>query len=363
MKINKSDLIEAINKIYLFISSFYGLEDQLLHIQDRGDSEHIYIGVEKSFTILAFKIKAKNKSSDKINLMVNFLNFAAIVQHSAEILMISKHGKNILKINDHLINFLPLQKTDFFIPCLPGYESFSISSKELIEGIEKTNYATSVDPTKYVLQGIAVHQNYINGTDGHRLAKFKRKMSDNDLKFKDISPIALVSWKEMISIIANTESEINVDRNYDFQTTILAGDNWIFCEKTGTYPNIDNVVPTEFKAKFILSKSNLISALERCGSTINHTSDETTSYSIDLTISKNYFSVSRGKNTEIVDQKQTTEKERTIKIALDPCYLWDGLRNLDGDSLTILFNSEDAPVILKTDDNAIALLLPIKRRR
>lgn len=365
MKINKSDLIEAINKIYLVISSFdsYVIEDQLLHIQDRGDNEYIYIGVEKGLMMLGFRVRVENKLNGKINLMVNFLTFAAIVQHSAEILMISEYGKNILKINDRLINFLPPQKSGFFIPCFPSCESFSIFPEELIKGIEKTNYATSTDTSRFVLMGIAVHQNYISATDGHRLAKFERKISDNDPSFKDTNPIALGYWKEMMSIIANTKSEINVDRN--FQTTILTGDDWIFCEGTGTYPNIVEVIPTEFKKRFILSKSSLISALERCGSTVNHASDGTTSYSIDLEISKNYFSVSKGENTEIVKQKQTTGEERTIKTTLDPRYLWDSLKNLDGDELTILFNAKDAPIILKTDNDngAIALLLPVKRLR
>lgn len=373
MKINKSEAIEAINKICLVISD-NNLEDQLLHIQAHRDNEYIYIGVEKTFIVLAFKIKIRVENSDRINLnlKVNFLTFAAIVQHCSEIIKISKHGKNILKINDCLINFLPPQKAPqkggTFIPYSPSYNSFSISAPELIEGIKRTKYATSGDPDRHTLMGIAIHRDYISATDGHRLARFKRKMSGNDLN-KNISPIALVYWKQVLSIIDDTESEIKVDRN--FQTTVLMGDNWIYCEKSMTYPSIDNVIPIEFKECFTLSKSSLISALERCGSTVNHTSDERVTGTIDLELetSNNYFSVSRGENTEIIKQKQTTEvikqkqtTQKKVKVTLNPCYLWDGLKNLDGDNLTILFNSEDAPIILK-DDNAIALLMPVKRIR
>ena len=129
----------------------------------------------------------------------------------------------------------------------------------------------------------------------------------------------------------------------------------------GTYPNTDQLVPDDFEIIYRLNLNEFYNVIDRASILAqakdkNIVSLETKGNKLVITSS----SPEIGKIEEVMNIDII--KGNDIKISFSAKYMMEALRSFNSEEVTIYFNGEIKPIILKEDDNGdlLQLILPIK---
>ena len=139
-------------------------------------------------------------------------------------------------------------------------------------------------------------------------------------------------------------------------------DNILFQSRllNGTYPNVNNLIPSKFNVEINSNLKELYDAIDRAS--LLSDSDKNM---VNLQTSKKEMiiycdSAEVGKVEEKVNINKSIDND--IKIAFNSQYMLEALKSLQSKEVVILLQSESKPIILEdpNNDNLIQLILPIK---
>jgi len=239
-----------------------------------------------------------------------------------------------------------------------------LTSGNFKEIVNQTVFATSQQESKPLLTGInlKIQANGLEcvATDSYRLAKKSVKfmsMIENNINLV----IPAKNINEFTKVIESDDEEIELHtfsnkvlfkyRNILFQSSLL----------NGSYPNTDSLVPNEFEIVYKLNLNEFYSIMDRASILAqakdkNIVSLETHGNKLVITSS----SPEIGKIEEVMNIDVI--KGEDIKISFSAKYMMEALRSFTGDEITIYFNGEIKPIIIKENDNSdlLQLILPIK---
>lgn len=270
--------------------------------------------------------------------------------------------ENKVNIECEKSNFNIMAMDLFSYPEFPTFNSdvdFKIQDNLLKIATKQTIFATAVDDYRVVLNGVNI--DIENGKadfvalDGHRIAKRSIDIEENITSNVILPPRAL----NEISKIVPEGDVINV--SIVSGSCIFKFGNTIFSTRTidGNYLNYKALFSYDYKTEIIISRRDLINAIERANIVYRAEKGDLVTFTID----ENYILVEGsseiGDLKDIVDIKKQGEN---LKIAFNSKYVLEGLKSIEQEFVKMTFNGKASACIITPEDENIKytyLVLPV----
>ena len=131
---------------------------------------------------------------------------------------------------------------------------------------------------------------------------------------------------------------------------------------SGTYPDVNRIIPQQSKTDIILNTREFLQAIERASLLAKDGKNNVVKFSIigSQTIEITSISPEVGKVTEEI-QASSIEGEE-MKISFNAKYMLDSLRTIDSDEVKIRFTGAMSPFIIEPTDHekSLYLILPVR---
>lgn len=257
----------------------------------------------------------------------------------------------------------PADYPDF--PDFDTKKAIDIEAKGLKEMIHKTIFAVSNEITRYALTGLLVEikkkEIRIVGSDGKRLA-FIKKNSEQAVtqEKKVIVPAKGMNLLERIlkdnqklkMIIDETQIKVSITPIKDkYPETI------IFSRLVeGTFPDYENIIPTDCDKKLEIKNEELYAALRRV------TVVTTEKFKATKLSFKDNKIILISKTQDVGEAKVELEAKYTgqpVEIVFNPDFFIDILRVLGEGNLTIEMKDKTSPAVFKQGKDYLYLVMPM----
>ncbi|MEX2144970.1 MAG: DNA polymerase III subunit beta [Candidatus Spechtbacterales bacterium] len=252
------------------------------------------------------------------------------------------------------------------LPKLNKRKYFTISSGDLIKGLQQTINSVAVSDIKPELTGVLFS-----------LSQGELKLASTDsfrLSEKRIPEKAIQTGNENLIVPAKTVNEII--RSYPDPGEVLyfyLDNNQIVVENTdnknfnllivskiieGDYPEYARIIPSKYQTKTIVLKEDFLKQVKSAGLFASRIND------VKLIIKEKTIDIRTenrdvGKFESSIDASTEGENKETV---FNCEYLLDGLNNTEGDEIVIKMNNPDSPVVLESTKHKdyFYILMPIK---
>jgi DNA polymerase-3 subunit beta len=226
--------------------------------------------------------------------------------------------------------------------------------------VNQTSFAASDKETRPILTGVNFRTEGDNlecvATDSFRLAK-------KVIKMPGVKPFNVtIPAKTLNEISRIIENEKEVDINISDKKVVFTLPKTLVVTRviSGSYPDTNKLIPQAFEYQLNTVSQSFISAIDRASL-----------LSIDrqnivkLSLSANKIHVT-SKSQEIGSASENVVSFRysgnPLEVSFTSSYVIDAIRALGTEEVTILFNGEMKPFIIKSKDdaNTIQLVLPVR---
>lgn len=269
-----------------------------------------------------------------------------------------KSGKSNFKISC-------LSPEDF--PLWPSFEKalekFQLPVSLMKEMIEKSLYAAGESDTRYVLNSLLFHIKEggslsVVGTDGHRLALLKKKIAFQPKEEKKLI-VSRKAVSELRRFLMDDSGDIaiTIERNHvlfdigeiQFLTRLV----------DGTYPNYEQVIPTNNEKILNVDRLSLIKALRRV-SILSRERSNAVKMEID---SNNMVLSSQNPDLgEALDEVSVQYSGAPMTIFFNAKYILDSLNAMTSESVVFKLNEPLSPVIIQEEnrDDYLCIVMPMR---
>jgi DNA polymerase-3 subunit beta len=273
---------------------------------------------------------------------------------------VSEDNVAALECNSSYFKIIGIASEEF--PPMPkpeGKRVFEIDQGAFREMLRKTSYSASTDETRFMLNGVLLSfrggKITMVATDGRRLA-----LVEHEVEFPKESEVdAILPSKTVNELIHTLQDEgplrITVSEN---QAMFEFGDS-LLCSKLidGTYPNFRQVIPTQCEERIAVEREGLLNALKRV-SLVTTDKSNATKYSF----AKNRLTITTvtpdvGEARETLPVKYAGKEK---KVAFNPEFVMDALRNLGNDEIYFELTDEISPGVIKCDIPFLYVLMPMR---
>lgn len=189
-------------------------------------------------------------------------------------------------------------------------------------------------------------------TDSFRVSKTTIDI-DSDMEFNIVIPD-----KTIKEIVKNATGTLKVSTNE--KQLLIEIEDVIFLTNLidAAYPNIDNVIPTEFNTTVTVDRSNLINSVNRS----SFIKDSNNIWLLKLTIEDEKMAI-EASTEEVVssfEEMPITLSGNKMIISLNGNFLLNALRSLEDDNVDIMLNGDNQPLIVNDTTNQTQLILPVR---
>ncbi len=298
--------------------------------------------------IVGAKAKVKSKGSTTVNGKI----FADIVRELPEgdVTIKLTEGERVEIISKgSKLRMIGVSAEEY--PSLPGiiFEPKSkLSSKQLLEMINKTIYSVSTDETRFNLNGVCfeiVNDGKKKGasilrmvaTDGHRLALITRPAGD--LKFEGRVIVPRKGLAEIRKVLSPDEdSPVGIDIKEGF-LILESGDTRISMRLVdGEYPNYEQVIPKEKGVLATIPGTELSQALRRSALMVT---DRGKCVKMDFNSGSLKISSSSPELGDSVEELPITYTGKPLSIGFNALYILDFVASLgEAQNVVIELNGE-----------------------
>ena len=245
-------------------------------------------------------------------------------------------------------------------------KGFKLKATDVLYFINKIAHAISTDETRIFLNGIFLQQteNKLRAvaTNGYTFALIESDRLDSpsdELGKGIIIPRKGVGeLKKLAEQDRDSTLEISVDESFMY---VSSSDQYQISIRliARDYPPYQTVIPSETSYSMTVSRDHLLDAIRRIKVLANEKSNAI-KFSMDkekLTVSANHPSL--GEATEKIDVDYTG---KSINIGFNARYMMDSLSVLEDDDVTLEFNNELGPVIVKSQklQEFLGIVMPLK---
>lgn len=233
-----------------------------------------------------------------------------------------------------------------------------ISSKTMIEMIDKTIEFTSMDETRYHLQGVMFESDKTLlravATDGHRLSKVEREIDCVLLSEQIIIP-----RRGLLEIKRFCETSEQIGIGFDNNQMVITDDlNYLSVRLIESkFPNYKTLIK-EFKKTASLDRAKIASSLKRISNVMNRKSR-----TLVMGFDRGTIELS-GNDQEIGEGKELIESDYdgvSFKVGLNGEYLSKYLSVCDGD-IDAHVTMGNGPIMFRDqkDIGHLCLIMPVK---
>ena len=211
--------------------------------------------------------------------------------------------------------------------------------------------SASTDASKQLLTGVHLAADgaalRLEATDGHRLAV--RTLPSDAAAFDLVIPARSLQLVRQPATISADSAHAAI--------TLADGTRIISRILDGTYPNVRALIPATFKSELTVNREALLHSLERVAVIAEQHNGV-----VKLQASAKAITLSAEAETNSgVESVPCTGK--LPAMAANARYLIDGLRSLDGESITISANEATTPVVLTGTTGQTYLVMPVQIRQ
>jgi DNA polymerase-3 subunit beta len=268
-------------------------------------------------------------------------------------------------------------RSSFRLQCLPQSDFpvlsagsfphiFRLESAALKGLIEKTQFAISMEETRYYLNGIFLHTLEVGGklklrsvaTDGHRLARAEIEAPAGSEGMPGII-IPRKTVSELQKLVDDPDIAVTTELS-DTKIRFTIG-GVVLTSKLidGTFPDYQRVIPTGNDKKLVIDRQSFSAAVDRV-STISSERGRAVKLSIrdgQLTLTVN--NPDSGSATEELAADYGSDP---LEIGFNAKYLLDVAAQLSGDQAEFLFADAGSPTLIHdmADEHALYVLMPMR---
>lgn len=240
----------------------------------------------------------------------------------------------------------------------------SMASKVLVNGINRTLFATAEDELRPVMNGVYMDMTPADITfvasDGHRLVRDKSTAAHANTNAAFILPKKPSNiWK---TLLTKGEDEVIID--FDEKNAVITANEYkMVCRLIeGRYPNYNSVIPQDNPYKVRIDRQAMMSALRR----VSVFSSQASSL-IKLHLDNNQLQIS----AQDIDFSTSAEEILTceydgnpMSIGFKSTFLIDILNNLNAEEVIIELTDPSragviVPVEQEENDDVLMLLMPM----
>lgn len=220
--------------------------------------------------------------------------------------------------------------------------------------IESTAFAASNDEARGALTGclFEAHDKKVRmvAIDGFRMA-IRDAESDVDIEFSAV--IGAWMLREITRLLQEDDTTVKIGRNTaEFTCGNVKATTKLL---TDPFPKYQDIIPKSFDGKAVLEKSAIIPSLERAVMITEGVQRRL----VKLDIGDTFKIAARG-DLGLVDESVAADKTGAdIVIGFNGGYLKDGLKALQGDTVTLEYTEPLKPMEMK-EENYEYLVLPVR---
>jgi len=324
------------------------LESVLLYTQDNSlkiRATNLDIGVE-------FSIHAKVIQQGNIAIPGNILiDVLANIKNENSIIL-ELIGDNLtVSVKNNTILIRSLKPDDF--PTLPKVDNgiqFTIPAKSFLSGLLSVHYSSAVSDIKPEYSSVFIYQEsgtlIFVATDSLRLAE--KKIQNKNVEDFDGVIIPIKNIHEISKIVKDIDGEIIIHFNKN-QLSIVHKDIYITTRVVnGIFPDYQQIIPKESTTNIIVLKQDILDALK----ITNIFSDNFNKINININKKDKVCEINakndKGENTTRIEAAISGED---ITANFNQRHIMDYLQTATDDSISISFNGENKPMVIRGVNN------------
>lgn len=282
-----------------------------------------------------------------------------------ELLIEEQENKNILiKSSKSEFTIVGISSEEF--PSLGEVDKEANSlvlNKEMFkEMIKKTAFSASIDESKGVIVGtlIEIKDNLINmvALDGFRMAISREKINIEEER-KIIIAAKILS--EVNKIISETdgEEEISILLNNKKAIIFIENTKIVIRLLEGEFIKYRDIIPKEHKSRIIANRADLLSGIERASLLAKEGKNNLIKLQMNET---EMIITSRSEEGNVREEVMITREGNALEIGFNSKYLLDVLKVIEDDEISMEFNSNINPCLVKPiEGNSYEyLILPVR---
>lgn len=283
-------------------------------------------------------------------------------------------GKNVdlEVVNDNLVvstekntTVIKCFKSDDFptIPHIKEGQSFTLPVEKVITGVKSVWYASALSDIKPEISSVYMYHNDTNitfvATDSFRLAE-KTVKDGGALEFDGVI-IPVKNIHEIVKVLEGTTKDcvVEFDKN---QISFSTDDIFITSRVVnGTYPDYQQIIPSEFTTNVTVLKSDIMNALKLT----NVFADKFNKVNIKADAERSVFEISSrnvnvGENMTVVD---ATIKGDSFDINFNYRYILDAFQSIFQDSVVLKYNAKREVMVIQgvSDPSFVYLVKPMNK--
>jgi DNA polymerase-3 subunit beta len=276
-------------------------------------------------------------------------------------------GQLLMRSGRSRFNLQSLPESDF--PDLAAGDlshTFKLAAGDLQKLISKTQFAISMEETRYYLNGIFLHTTEVDGhtmlravaTDGHRLARVEIPAPAGAAGMPGV-----IIPRKTVSEIQKLVEDIDAEVTIELSTTkarFTFGDVVLTSKLIdGTFPDYARVIPSGNDKRLIVDCKPFAMAVDRV-STIS--SERGRAVKLSLADGKLTLSVTNPDSGSAVEELEVDYDSTPLDIGFNARYLLDITQELDSDTALFKLADPGSPTIIQDRDGAAALyvLMPMR---
>ncbi|MDR2420221.1 MAG: DNA polymerase III subunit beta [Puniceicoccales bacterium] len=260
------------------------------------------------------------------------------------------------------------------LPLFAEAHELRFEQSELREMLRKVSYAQSHDENRYLLNGVFFsfedRMLRLVATDGRRLALVCKAIESEVSSFPSIILPAktvaelerLLDHGKYVAMKFNEKQvsfDIAVDVVDEKELTLEGSIELISKVVEGHYPNYRQVLPSSAEHRIKIDRELLGETVQRVALVASEKN-----YSVCLRMADHMLEVS-AKSSEYGEAHESfaiNYDETPVEIAFNPQFLTEPLRILQSDDVFFEFKDEMSPGVLKTLDDFICVIMPLRLR-
>ena len=240
-----------------------------------------------------------------------------------------------------------------------------IELEPLLKSIKNTVYAAANYENRNVISGVfcLIKENKLEmaATDGNRLTRIIELIKNKDNKSaKIVIPSKTLNEFVRICSFINEEKVILiVDKSKLILKTMSFSINSRLIE--GEYPPYEQLIPKSTSNNALISREELISALDRVSTMVNDRTSIVKFMFADNKLTLKAETPNSGNSEDIIECNYSGED---LAIAFNYKYVLDSVKTMYSDNVNIGLNGSLSATVFKPDseENYICLIMPIQIR-
>ena len=247
----------------------------------------------------------------------------------------------------------------------PNGTAIEIELEPLLKAIKYTAYAAANYENRNVISGVfcLIKDNKLEmaATDGNRLTRMVetiKNINNNEAKLV-IPSKTLNEFVRVCSFIADDKVTFIVDKSKLTLKTMSFSINSRLIE--GDYPPYEQLIPKSTANNSLISREELISALDRVSTMVNDRTSIVKFVFSDNKLNLKAETPNSGTSEDVIECEYNNDE---LAIAFNYKYILDSVRIMEAKNVKIGLNGSSSATVFEpeSDENYICLIMPIQIR-